>query len=254
MGFSQNQLTIETPEQVSLEFQIAGIGSRFIAFLIDTLIQGVTFLVLGMMLAYGMPSIEAVFSSVGPKWAMAIAIIFFFSLYWGYFAFFEAIWKGQTPGKRTVGIRVMKDTGRAIVPTEAISRNLLRSIDQLPGIYVIGLISMAISPEHRRVGDYVAGTLVVHEKSAAPVDLELQDLSSSSSTITMSTAALNVNDLELIETFLHRRLSFEDSIRRSTANRIAGYVQGKLQQPRDQQTSDEEYLQLVAKAIRNNTR
>lgn len=254
MGFSQNQLTIETPEQVSLEFQVAGIGSRFIAFMIDSLIQGVSFFVLGMMLAFGMPSIGAALSSIGERWAMAIAIIIFFLLYWGYFAFFEAIWKGQTPGKRTVGIRVMKDTGRAILATEAISRNLLRSIDQLPGVYVIGLISMAISPEHRRVGDYVAGTLVVHEKSAAPVDLELQDLSSSSSTMAMNTAGLTVNDLELIETFLHRRLSFEDSIRRSTADRIARYVEGKLQQPREPQTSDEEYLQLVAKAIRNNTR
>jgi uncharacterized RDD family membrane protein YckC len=254
MGFSQNQLIIETPEQVHLEFQIAGIGSRFIAFLIDSIIQLVCFIVLGMGLAYGMPSIGAAFSSIGEKWALAIAILLFFSLYWGYFAFFESIWKGQTPGKRTVGIRVMKDTGRAIVPSEAISRNLLRSIDQLPGVYVIGLISMAISPEHRRVGDYVAGTLVVHEKSAAPIDLELQDLSSSSSTIAMSTAGLTVSDLELIETFLHRRLSFEDSIRRSTAMSIAGYVQRKLQEPRDPHASDEEYLQLVAKAIRNNTR
>ncbi|MFL6299632.1 MAG: RDD family protein [Terriglobales bacterium] len=254
MSFSPNQLTIETPEQVNLEYQIAGIGSRFIAFLIDSLIQFLISFVVILAVIYGTPSVVATLSSIGEKWMLAIVIILFFLLYWGYFAFFEAIWKGQTPGKRNVGIRVMKETGRTITPLEAISRNFLRSIDQLPGFYVIGLITMSISPQHRRVGDYVAGTVVVHEKSAAPVDLELQDLSPTTEAIGISTANLNVSDLELIETFLHRRLSFEDNIRRATAMRISQYIQGKTQQPRDAQIGDEEFLQLIAKAIRSNTR
>src|SRR5437899_1842635 len=117
-----NQLTIETPEQVELEYQIAGIGSRFIAFTIDTLYEILLFTILGFGMAFLLPSLEKYMPKIGPMWMDAIAIFFIFSVYWGYFAFFEAIWSGQTPGKRSVGIRVVKDSGRRINTFEAISR------------------------------------------------------------------------------------------------------------------------------------
>ena len=90
-------------------------------------------------------------------------------MYWGYFAFFEAVWRGQTPGKRYVGIRVIKESGRPIDAFEAIGRNLMRGIDGLPGFYGVGLVCMMLNQQHRRLGDFVAGTVVVHENRADEV-------------------------------------------------------------------------------------
>jgi uncharacterized RDD family membrane protein YckC len=246
----EHQLTIETPEQVALDFHIAGIGSRFMAFAIDSLYQVLAFALLMLGLSFMSPSIARFFGRIGENWAIAITIILLFGLYWGYFAFFEAIWKGQTPGKRNVGIRVVKDSGRSINAFEAISRNLLRAIDQLPGMYVFGLLSMAISKENRRIGDYVAGTLVVHEKAAIQIDADLQDLSHTAA-ITVSTEGLTAADLELIETFLHRRLSLEAGIRSQMATRIVGHVRSKVGGQAETGDSEEHYLELVAKAIRD---
>jgi uncharacterized RDD family membrane protein YckC len=246
----EHQLTIETPEQVELDFHIAGIGSRFMAFAIDSLYQGLIFAVVMLILAFSMQTISTLLGKLGENWTIALAIIFFFLIYWGYFAFFEAIWKGQTPGKRNIGIRVVKDTGRSINAFEAVSRNFLRSIDQLPGMYVFGLVSMAISKENRRIGDYVAGTLVVHEKSAIEIDADLQDLTHASA-ITVSTTGLTESDLELIETFLHRRLSLEEVVRAQMAGKIITHLRGKTNSVPEPGQSEEQYLEIVAKAIRD---
>lgn len=245
-----NQLTIETPEQVELEFQIAGIGSRFMAFVIDSLYQLVGFLLLMLIFAFMGSTIGQLFGRIGENWAMAILILVYFGLYWGYFAFFEAIWKGQTPGKRSVGIRVVKDSGRPINAFEAISRNLLRSIDQLPGVYVFGLISMVLSKENRRIGDYVAGTLVVHEKSAEQIDPDLQDLASTGSGL-IPTDNLTMQDLELMETFLHRRLSLDLAVREKMALQISTFVAQKVGAGPLPGQSHEDYLSSVARAIRD---
>jgi uncharacterized RDD family membrane protein YckC len=246
-----NQLTIETPEQVELEYQIAGIGSRFMAFAIDTLYEILLFTILGLAMAFVIPSLERYIPKVGPMWMDAIGIFVFFAIYWGYFAFFEAIWSGQTPGKRSIGIRVVKDSGRRINTFEAISRNLLRSIDQVPGIYVIGFLSMAISKEHRRIGDYVAGTVVVHERATEQFDADLQDLSIRSA-MAFQTEKLSSKDLELIEGFLHRRLSLDATIRENMARKIALHVSGKLNEGVPPDANVEDFLQAVAKAIRDN--
>jgi hypothetical protein len=128
----------------------------------------------------------------------------------------------------------------------------MRAIDQLPGMYLFGLICMMISKENRRIGDYVAGTLVVHEKSAEEVDPDLQNLDQTSG-VTVSTTGLTGNDLELIESFLHRRLSLEPMVRSATAIRMVQYLAGKGVAPVSGQ-SDEEFLQVVAKAIRDGQR
>ena len=94
-----------------------------------------------------------------------ILILFLFCVYWGYFAFFEVIWKGQTPGKKLAGIRVIKDSGRALNVYEVIGRNLLRAVDWLPVMYITGIVSMMISRRNQRLGDHLAGSIVVHDLS-----------------------------------------------------------------------------------------
>src|SRR5215472_910485 len=164
LGSYTEKLTIETPEQTSLDFAIAGVGSRFLALALDTLIQ----MLVGFIVGLGGGMVVAALTAAAPKsaiWGMAILVLFFFLLYFGYFAFFEIIWNGQTPGKRKAGIRVIKDSGRPLTVAESIGRNLLRIIDWLPGFYAIGIASALLTKENKRLGDLVAGSLVVRESA-----------------------------------------------------------------------------------------
>ena len=128
-----DKLIIDTPEQVHLEFVLAGIGSRFMAIFLDVLIEVVLYLLL--LLLTGLWIAGGVFGPSRSVWWMALVIFVIFCINWGYYAIFEALWKGQTPGKRWAGIRVIKDSGRPINAFEAISRNLVRAVDFFPGFY-----------------------------------------------------------------------------------------------------------------------
>jgi uncharacterized RDD family membrane protein YckC len=156
-------LTIETPEQIPLDFPLAGIGSRFLALALDTLIQMVVALLLVLVgvLAFSGASSTAPHQGM---WVMAVYILLAFLLQFGYFAVFEAIGNGQTPGKRRMHLRVIKDDGRPITTYDSVARNLVRIVDNLPGFYAVGIISMLISSQNKRLGDYLAGTVVVHER------------------------------------------------------------------------------------------
>src|SRR5216110_2065798 len=141
---SDDTLVIETPERVPLHFALASIGNRFIACAIDHAIQVVTLIAVVILFL-----IVADVSNVGnrltsaPKWVIALLIILIFVLFAGYFAFFEWIWNGQTPGKRWLKLRVIREDGRPIGFFEAVVRNLLREFDILPfPFYSIGLISV----------------------------------------------------------------------------------------------------------------
>ncbi len=161
---------IDTPEQVELEYGVAGVGSRFVAVLLDSLIMAAFFfaeilaLVAFSAASIRLPSTTGGAAGTAVKWAIAIVVLVNFAVVAGYFALFEAYWHGQTPGKRMMKIRVIKDSGRQITLFEALARNLLRVVDYLPGFYLVGLITMLCNKRSQRVGDLVAGTIVVHER------------------------------------------------------------------------------------------
>ena len=165
-GFT-DQLNIETPEQVDLRFPIAGIGSRFLALLTDSFVQFVAEMVLVvffvLVVSASQRSAMGQMSDTAAKWFVAGAFLFHFLLYWGYFSLFEAFWNGQTPGKRLLKIRVIKDSGRQITFFEALARNLLRMVDLL-FFYLVGVVCMLCNKQQKRLGDFVAGTIVVHER------------------------------------------------------------------------------------------
>ena len=146
-----DKLTIDTPEQVHLEFALADIGSRFMAVFADTAIQLIMALVLVIIDETALSG--AIYSHMAEyqKWIMAAIIFLNFCLWWGYYAAFETLWNGQTPGKRWAGIRVIKDNGRPIHAFEAISRNLLRIVDFFPGFYAAGVITTDQDVEPRLV-------------------------------------------------------------------------------------------------------
>src|SRR6202034_2475132 len=127
-----------------------------LAFAIDTLIQAALYLIAGIVFFL----ILGLGTSMGwyVPWLVRPAVSGFilFAIYWGYFAAVEALWKGQTPGKRYAGIRVIKESGRPINAFEAIGRNLMRAVDGLPGIYGVGLVCMMMNRQSRRLGDFGA--------------------------------------------------------------------------------------------------
>ena len=249
---SIDQLRIDTPEQIALELPLAGIGSRFLAVAIDTLIQTVIYLIVGFIFLSTLPAGSSVFTFVPRLLGPALAVFVLFAIYWGYFAFFETIWQGQTPGKRYAGVRVIKESGRPINAFEAIGRNLMRAVDGLPGIYGVGLVCMMCNQQSRRLGDFVAGTVVVHEKPT-------EDVRPSWNTSDQGVAAapglvqVTAEELVLIETYLHRRWDLDKYVRLNTAIQIADRIKAKTGlQPLPHQHVDD-FLEEAAKKIRDSS-
>ena len=145
---------VETPENVTLDFQLAGPGSRMGAYLIDLVIRIVAAWLLAYLLRHLIP-----FLGFGAP--VGLMLICFFGLEWWYAALFEGLGQGQTPGKKVYGLRVVKDAGYPISFYDAVLRNFLRTADILPIGYGIGLICMVSTSRLQRVGDLVAGTMVV---------------------------------------------------------------------------------------------
>jgi uncharacterized RDD family membrane protein YckC len=243
-----DKLTIDTPEQVHLEFSLAGIGSRFMATLLDSILQ---FLLYIAVVAGAALIASAPLGRLSERWIMALVIFAGFVITWGYYAIFESVWKGQTPGKRWAGIRVIKDSGRPITPFEAAARNLVRIIDYLPGFYGVGIVTMLLNDKHRRVGDYVAGTLVVHETSDRESALFFNTPANSQFSIPQA-SKLTLQEAELIEVFLSRRLDIPPAIRQQNGQRIADMVCTRLGITPDVRPGDNEnFLELLVKEFRN---
>jgi len=245
-------VTIDTPEQIALELQVAGIGSRFLAIAVDTVLQVILYMTVFMALSLAQVPDFLQNSFVGVA-GPALAILFGFSIYWGYFAAFEIFWSGRTPGKRLAGIRVIKETGRPINAFEAIGRNVLRAIDFLPAGYAVGLVCMMLNKYSRRLGDYVAGTIVVHDKQTEEVRPDW-NLDAEAPTGSAPISRITPEELQLIETYLHRRLDLDDNIRRDMADRIVSRIAGKTGlRPLPTQTIDD-FLEGVARQIRDSAR
>ncbi|HEX4155659.1 MAG TPA: RDD family protein [Acidobacteriaceae bacterium] len=241
-----DQLNIDTPEQVDLQFSVAGIGSRFVAILIDHLIQVAFYIVAILLFSFLLSGSLGDKLDMLSKWFLAAFIALNFCLIWGYFAFFEAFWHGQTPGKRAMKLRVIKDSGRQITFFEALSRNLLRFVDYLPTLYLVGVITMLCNKRHQRLGDLTAGTLVIHERvdeqpllagqgtsffprperpaydPVQPASLNAVNLPAD------AVAKLSPEDLVIIETFFARALDLSLEIRAQIAHRIAAQISTKM--------------------------
>jgi uncharacterized RDD family membrane protein YckC len=245
---SDDKLTIETPEQTALEFTLAGIGSRGLAVAIDSLLQLGVLIVLGLVAA--LVSYVGFFPQMGKQWVYAILIFGLFLLRFGYFAFFEAIWNGRTPGKRWTHLRVITDSGRPVGAQGAILRNLIRIVDELPSLYAIGIVTSLISPQNKRVGDYLAGTVVIHEKSLQE-GRTLWEQPEPQSLATAQSPALTLTELQLVEAFLERRSTFSAEVRRSMAQQIAERLGRGSSVPNQAAQDPEKFLETLAERSRN---
>jgi uncharacterized RDD family membrane protein YckC len=252
--FHDDQLQIDTPEQIALELPLAGIGSRFLGLAIDTLLQIVLYVTAVLALAFvGATGIRRYLRWVPLNWVPAVVILGLFCIYWGYFAFFEIIWKGQTPGKRAAKIRVIKESGRPINAYEAIARNLLRAVDALPGFYGVGILCVMLNSQNRRLGDYVAGTVVVHDKRTEEVKPEWVTAKEPATT-NPQLALVPSEELVLIETYLHRRAEMDLTLRDQVAFKIASRITDKTGLQRDPNQSLDDFLEGAARQIRDTAR
>lgn len=245
---NEETLVIETPERVPLHFALASTGNRFLACAIDHAIQTSAIGLMVLLLAVGgFFNFNASALKAAPKWVVALFIIIIFIVWTGYFALFETVWSGQTPGKRLMRLRVIREDGRPVTFWEAAARNLIRLFDMMPfPFYSIGLVAVFASSRDQRIGDFVAGTVVVREREdEAPTFAEV--FNSPTSDVAMRRAfapvvfsgdanVLTEDEIEVIETFLRRRWDLKDQTRQWMAWRVATPVLYKIRPAFDHET------------------
>lgn len=230
-----DELVIETPERVEIHYVLANVGNRFLAAAIDHLIQVgaglAVFLIAGIMSSWSL--LDRI-----DTWTAALTVLLIFAIYWGYFVFFETIWSGQTPGKRIMRLRVVREDGRPVRFFEVFVRNLLRvALDLQPFLsYAIGVVSIIFSPRSKRVGDYVAGTVVVKERAIEAPSLDQiikiseleQQRAERAAPFSADIRSLTERELRAVETFLKRRYELSETNRTELATRIAHPLATKL--------------------------
>jgi len=239
---------ISTPDHVSLEFELAGPGSRFSAYAIDFLFN-ILLIVVIVLAVYASGAVftlrqimgVAKGSGWGASWILALLVLVIFLINWGYYVFFEGLGKGSTPGKKRMGIRVIRQDGLPIGLREAALRNLVRAADMLPPpCYILGGLVMHFDAQGRRLGDMVAGTYVVVEK----FDIAAQGVSGaawakrveqgrSRQALTLARGAISPQQLALIEQFLARSRELSQDRRAQLAWQIAEPLLPLLGEDRD---------------------
>jgi uncharacterized RDD family membrane protein YckC len=253
---TEETLIIETPERVPLAFALASIGNRFLAVAIDHFIQYLSIFIVAWAFVnlsgvdiYGAESKASELFQEMPKWTLAILIIIVFLIFAGYFIVFEWLWNGQTPGKRILKLRVIREDGRPITFWEALARNLLRIFDAVPGfvipVYSIGLITIFMSRRDQRIGDVFAGTVVVRERlDEAPTFAEtfsnpINDAAfrrvQKQTDFQANLSSITESEIEVAESFLRRRWELTDRQRLWMAWRVALPIMYKIKPSYDLQ-------------------
>lgn len=197
----RNVLSIRTPENVKLDFELASIGSRGVAVIFDMLIQCMLIAasIIAMLLIAGEDSFNLLFAE-GNTVYIVICIIIVFTVQFGYFLLFEYFMKGSTPGKKIVGLKVMMANGEPVSFSACLIRNFIRFADMLPGVYLIGMLSVLFTKRYMRIGDLAANTIVVKTKKIE------EGIRSVGGAINLSgTSNLTAKEEALLSEYLSRR-------------------------------------------------
>ena len=235
---NEDHLDIKTPEFVSIQFQIAGLGSRSAAFIIDQLLL-MAFNILSLIVLFfvldGMSKMEFIF--IGNSLPIAITIIALFLVNGGYFFAYEFFSGGRTFGKKLMGIRVIQENGHSITLLSSFIRNLIRIIDSLPTAYFLGIIMIFFHSKHKRLGDLVAGTIVVHERKAkrkkkqTPLEIEIDSRGLSKDELMIdewTLKSLGMKEWKLVQTYANRFLQIPLAERNQLTERIVELIFPKV--------------------------
>ncbi|WP_078548780.1 RDD family protein [Litchfieldia alkalitelluris] len=235
---SEDQINIKTPEYVSIQFQSAGLGSRASAFIIDQLIlMAVNTVILVIMFIVLAGQSEFFFFSALTTAPVAIAIILIFIVNWGYFFALEFFYGGRTIGKKITGIRVIQENGHSITVLSSFIRNFLRIVDSLPTGYLVGMLMIFFHSKHKRVGDLVAGTIVVHERKAkskkklSPIEKEIEIRGLTLEHLVIEEwklKTLGQKEYDLVKTYSQRLLQLPSYERNEFTLKVANILLPKL--------------------------
>jgi uncharacterized RDD family membrane protein YckC len=244
---------ISTPENVDLHLEFAGLGNRILACVIDTLLSYLMVVVVAGA-AYGIYRILETFgfSETYREWVTIMLIAGFsfvsFMVIFGYFVFFEILWRGQTPGKRVVGIRVIESNGQPVSGSAVWIRNLVRSLDE--SLFLIGLLSMLIDRNERRLGDLAANTIVIRERPSNSSE-NLQLTATLSSEDSLDAGLITPQEYEILTNFLRRRKMMASTHRPEVAKKLSDHFRIKLNQDEAQVANNPEmFLEKIVLAYR----
>ncbi|HLU52517.1 MAG TPA: RDD family protein [Acidimicrobiia bacterium] len=232
-----DRLQIETPEGVTIELTLAGLGSRFGAAALDILIQGVLLLVIVLVLSLAGTAVDpdfGLFLQGAGTFVLAVVIV-------GYYILFEGFNGGRTPGKAAFGIQVVSADGTPLTLGAVTLRTLMRLIDFLPAAYAAGAVSIVASPRNQRLGDLVAGTVVIRTRSKAtkPTPLPATERQG------WDAATVTRDEVALVRRFVERRNELTPEARQRLAADLAGKLRPRVDGGRH--LTDEEFLtQLLA--------
>jgi uncharacterized RDD family membrane protein YckC len=236
----ERSVEVDTGESVAFRYDLAGLGSRFLAVLVDMAIQlGVViaivlfFLIVATTLGPRAAVIPAKLRSVSGSVIEAMFVLAGFLLFFGYFILFEWLWQGRTPGKRVVGIRVLRDGGFALDFMGSATRNIVRILEVGIGFYLVSAISTLLSPLNRRLGDYAAGTIVVRDAR-----YERTPFSAMTRDDDPVMRDVGLPERELIRKYVERRTSLAPEARSQLAAHIAALVRPNLAAPFDHLDDD----------------
>jgi uncharacterized RDD family membrane protein YckC len=239
--------SVLTPERVSLEYGIAGVGSRAGAAILDTVIQAIALTVLfvagfaavvALAATRALPPDPEVYGAFG----IAFVALVTFMVTSGYFMIFEIVWNGQTPGKRMMGLRVIRESGYPLRPVDSVIRNLVRIVDWLPIVYGFGVLTMLFNKRSKRLGDFAAGTIVVREGARRALT---EVTAITPPTGTPRAFALSSSDATLVRDFLVRRDSMHPGARADLARRLAAIIAQRYQLPTEDVQEPELFLERL---------
>lgn len=260
----EDHVTIETPEHIQFTYELAGLGSRFLALFLDSMIQAAGLGFLWVALA----ALSSVLVSLVPQLAGELIGIPIFLLILtastpllciGYCIFFEMIWAGQTPGKRVAGLRAVRVGGQRIGFTESAIRNILRLVDFLPGMYSLGILFAFFSRHSQRIGDLAAGTIVVKERLWEAPSARAEEGAGLLSGVgrhddlvrraQSGVTALSGEQLETVRRFVVRRAELSEELRIRLARDITQSLCEKFPGlAREAQENPELFLEVVYQA------
>ncbi|CAN7558692.1 RDD family protein [Rossellomorea sp. LjRoot5] len=245
----EEQVDIRTPEYVSLKFQPAGLGSRAAALMIDQIILTIINILIVVLLFFALADDNLKlnmfdFNSV----FLGFFLITIFVINWGYFFALEYFWGGKTVGKRMLGIRVIQENGHSVTLLSCFIRNLMRIIDMLPVSYFLGMIMIFLHSKHKRLGDIVAGTIVVHErrvkgkKKEKAIEKEIRERGLRQENLSVeewTLKQLGTKEWNLVRTYANRFLQLPLAKRNHLSKKLADILFPKLGIDMDGKTYEE---------------
>lgn len=261
MADSRDRITLTTPEQVEVSYELAGLGSRFLAGLLDTLLIGLLIFVLGLALGYLRARVAA--DPIQGVMAWLILVSAALLIYIGYFVLLEMLWQGQSVGKRITGLRVISTTGAPLSFEQSAVRNILRIADLLPVAYAAGLVSILLTRRLQRLGDIAAAAMVVKERLSElpePVGEPAADTSAPAlpagvtgevlRSVRVGARAISRDELRTIRHFLERRFELAPEARYRLAGKLAGTIRRHFPGLAEGQLSNPELLlEVVIRAV-----